>query len=257
MTTAFLVPSLVQLRTTFNGRFPQRDKTSDGWIGDAAHQLTSSKHNPDAEGRVHAIDVDRDLRDDGGVAMQDVIDRILTNQRAGDRRLQNIIFNRRIWSRSWGWTPRDYDGENPHEKHAHFECRLLDAARNATYSWPMPPHNIPEDLMAFADEKIPITITTGVELFEPDKPAGTEVSAATILQLAAIHSGRAARKIDLVLAKLDQLAGADNSDEQAVIAGVLAGLNPQAIAAAVAEALPADQAQKVVDELASRLRTNA
>lgn len=151
MTTPYLVPCLVELRTAINGRFPQRDKTSDGWIGDLAHQATTSKHNPDSAGRVHAIDVDKDLRD-GTVTMQDVIDRILHNQRNGDRRLQNIIFNRRIWSRSWGWTPREYDGLNAHQHHAHFEARTVDTARNATYSWPMPPHPIPEDDMPTPEE---------------------------------------------------------------------------------------------------------
>ena len=43
--------------------------------------------------------------------------------------------------------------------------------------------------------------------------------------------------------------GADQVDEHAVIAGVLAGLSPEAIAAAI----PADLAQRVADELAARL----
>jgi hypothetical protein len=146
MATPFLVPCLVALRTTVNGRFPRRDKASDGWIADAAHVAAgTSKHIPDSAGRVHALDLDADLRDDAGVSMQDVIDRILHNQRYGDGRLQNVIYRRRIWSRSWGWTPREYTGINAHLMHAHFEARTVDSARNSTYPWPMPPHPIPED----------------------------------------------------------------------------------------------------------------
>lgn len=47
--------------------------------------------------------------------------------------------------------------------------------------------------MANWDDTIKITGTTGKELFEPDREAGTEVAAGTILQLSAIHAGRAAR----------------------------------------------------------------
>lgn len=50
-----------------------------------------------------------------------------------------------------------------------------------------------ENGMANWDDTIKITGTTGKELFEPDREAGTEVAAGTILQLSAIHAGRAAR----------------------------------------------------------------
>ena len=57
---AYLAPSLVQLRNEINRRWPNRDKTSDGWIGDPAHQATKSDHNPDSKGCVHALDIDKD-----------------------------------------------------------------------------------------------------------------------------------------------------------------------------------------------------
>lgn len=53
-------------------------------------------------------------------------------------------------------------------------------------------------------------------------------------------------RIEAALAKL---AGTDLVDEPAIVAGVLAGLSPEAIAAAV----PSDLAQRVADELAARL----
>lgn len=42
-------------------------------------------------------------------------------------------------------------------------------------------------------------------------------------------------------------------DEQAIVTGVLAGLNPAEIAKAVTAAMPTDQARRVADELAARL----
>jgi hypothetical protein len=56
--------------------------------------------------------------------MERIVQTILRRCRDGrEVRLQNIIYNGRIWSRSWEWTQRDYRGDNPHDKHAHFGFR--------------------------------------------------------------------------------------------------------------------------------------
>src|SRR5919112_6383285 len=138
MVSWILVPCLVSLRNEFNAVAPRRDRTSDGSIGDPAHAQTSSDHNPDETGNtpyedadsrneVHAIDVDKDLRKPGW-SMQKCVEIIVVRHRtARDNRLQNVIYNRRIWSRSWGWTARAYTGSNPHDKHAHFSSRYTTA----------------------------------------------------------------------------------------------------------------------------------
>ena len=41
-----IAKSLEKLRAQINAKFPNRNKLSDGWIGDPAHQSTSSDHNP-------------------------------------------------------------------------------------------------------------------------------------------------------------------------------------------------------------------
>lgn len=146
MASWILVPSLVSLRNEFNELAPHRDKASDGSIGDTSHAAASSDHNPDETGNtptedadnvneVHAIDVDDDLRK-AGWSMSRCVEIIVTRHREGrDNRLQNVIWNRRIWSRSWGWTARSYNGPSPHTEHAHFSARYTTAQEADTRGW--------------------------------------------------------------------------------------------------------------------------
>lgn len=158
MASWILVPCLVSLRNEFNTLAPSRDKSSDGSIGDTAHASSSSDHNPDETGNtpyedpdnineVHAIDVDIDLRRSGWT-MARAVEIIVTRHRTGaDDRLQNVIYNRRIWSRSWGWTAREYTGSNPHDHHAHFSSRYTTAQEQNTRGWGL--------LEAAGDEHLP------------------------------------------------------------------------------------------------------
>jgi murein L,D-transpeptidase YcbB/YkuD len=141
-----LIPCLVTLRKEFDKIAPGRDHASDGSIGNLAHQQESSDHNPDETGRtpysdtdklneVHAIDVDDDLRKTGWT-MDRAVQIIVTRHRAGlDDRLQNVIYNRRIWSRSWGWAARAYTGASTHTEHAHFSARYTTAQESDTRAW--------------------------------------------------------------------------------------------------------------------------
>lgn len=141
-----LVPSLVRLRAEFNVIAPARDRSSDGSIGDQAHADRVSSHNPDETGavpvrdadsrnEVHAIDVDVDLRTPG-LTMEMVVQHLVARSRAGlEDRLRNIIYNRRIWAASSGWKQQTYTGDNPHDKHAHFEASYATAAEADTHSW--------------------------------------------------------------------------------------------------------------------------
>ena len=110
-----------QLREQFDDSFPDRDRRSDGWVGDLRHQSRStSDHNPDKNGIVHAIDVDRDV---SGTAkpdlMPDIADQIRLAAKAGDKRISYIIFNGRIASSRMGWRWRKYSGINAHDHHCH------------------------------------------------------------------------------------------------------------------------------------------
>jgi peptidoglycan hydrolase-like protein with peptidoglycan-binding domain len=121
---ATLIRGLTVLRAEFDAVNPGRDHTSDGWIGDQAHLLRISDHNPDAVGIVHAIDVDTD-----GVPMARIVAYLAARCKSqAETRLQYIIYRRIIWSHSWGWTPRIYTGLDPHTGHAHFSSRYTAAA---------------------------------------------------------------------------------------------------------------------------------
>ncbi len=71
-----------------------RDRSSDGWVGDLRHASRPSDHNPDAEGIVRAIDIDRDL---SGKAkpdlMPDLADQLRLCAKRGDKRISYIIFS--------------------------------------------------------------------------------------------------------------------------------------------------------------------
>ena len=110
-----------QLREQFDDTFPDRDRRSDGWIGDTRHSARPSDHNPDkTTGMVRAIDVDRDV---SGHAkpdlMPDIADQIRLAAKAGDKRISYVIFNGRIASSRMGWRWRKYSGSNPHAHHCH------------------------------------------------------------------------------------------------------------------------------------------
>jgi hypothetical protein len=144
--TPILVPCGVRLRSDFNAIAPGRDKASDGWIGDTAHQQETSDHNDDETGRVpirdadkvhevHAIDVDDDLRE-SDLTMEKVVQFLLGRCRSGaETRLRYIIYNRRIWEASNGWRQRAYTGPSPHTEHAHFSFSYDTAREASTASW--------------------------------------------------------------------------------------------------------------------------
>ena len=109
-----------QLREQFDDSYPDRDRTSDGWIGDTRHQARPSDHNPDAQGIVRAIDIDRDLSGKTKPdLMPDLADQIRLCGKSGDKRISYIIFNGRIASSKKSWAWRAYDGINKHNHHCH------------------------------------------------------------------------------------------------------------------------------------------
>jgi hypothetical protein len=110
----------VKLRAQVNNAYPDRDKSSDGWVADARHLAAgTSDHIPDSAGWVRALDLDRDL---SGKSKPDLMPYLANQLRAlakSDRRISYIIFAGKIASRKSLWRFIKYRGINPHEKHLH------------------------------------------------------------------------------------------------------------------------------------------
>jgi hypothetical protein len=128
-----------QLRLQLDDSYPDRDRTSDGWIGDVRHSARPSDHNPDAAGIVRAIDIDRDL---SGKAkpdlMPDLADQIrLFAKRDKSKRIAYVIFNSKIASPRTFWRFKPYKGSNPHVKHCHISFTKKGDTDGSFFNIPM------------------------------------------------------------------------------------------------------------------------
>lgn len=123
---ATLAPCLRNLFNEIDAVWPGRDRRTDGWIGDAAHQQRQSDHNPDSRGIVHAIDIDKD-----GINPEYVVEQCISENRP----TEYVIWNRQIWSRSKDFKPRKYTGDNPHTDHIHVSIRYGTYWESADWTW--------------------------------------------------------------------------------------------------------------------------
>ena len=110
----------VKLRAQVNNAYPDRDKSSDGWIADARHLAAgTSDHIPDSAGWVRAVDLDRDLSGKSKPDLMPYLANQLRTLAKSDGRISYIIFAGKIASRKSLWRFIKYRGANPHEKHMH------------------------------------------------------------------------------------------------------------------------------------------
>ena len=133
-----LAKSLITLIDQVDAKFPIRDRSSDGSIGDARHQAEVSDHNPDREGVVRALDITHDPAHGVDTYM------FAENLRLGrDPRIKYVISNRKICGDegfakrsgvpAWTWTA--YHGTNPHNMHVHISVNANDVLADDTRPW--------------------------------------------------------------------------------------------------------------------------
>ncbi len=127
----YLNPALTGFRAAVNDAYPNRDRTSDGTIGDTAHQGTASDHNPDPDGSVDAWDMDVDLRSGNDAAEIEHLKAVFQAHPSS----RYWIHNREEASRSTGWRRVRYTGSNPHTGHVHWNTR--EQFENSQAPWPV------------------------------------------------------------------------------------------------------------------------
>lgn len=126
MPAAYEAKSLRNLKATLDLRWPNRDRRTDGWIGDAAHKAQVSDHNPDPNtGVVRARDIDKD-----GIVPEVVVAACILHPAT-----RYVIYNRRIYRVADHFRPRVYDGSNPHTDHIHESILHEIAAENSPAPW--------------------------------------------------------------------------------------------------------------------------
>lgn len=237
----YLAPALAVGRSEVNTRWPNRDKTSDGTIGDAAHQATRSDHNPNSRESVDAWDMDKD-----GVDVWAVI-------RAFERHPSSHywIYNRQIADRDNGWEPVPYNGPNPHTAHVHFSIRQSAAAEQDRRPWGLLPEEEDVTLNATQDARLRNievygnAMMRGVDATGLDNGSGTPVTIPNAL----------ARKMEAVLSAV---AAVDSEVAERLAAQFdeidaeldAAGSEREALAAAV-EAVPERTAEALREQPAS------
>ena len=128
-----------QLRLQIDDSYIDRDRRSDGWIGDTRHSARPSDHNPDEQGIVRAIDIDRDL---SGKAKPDLMPYLADEirffaKRDKSKRISYIIFAGRIASPRLGWRWRKYSGINSHHSHLHISFTKKGDTDGSFFNIPM------------------------------------------------------------------------------------------------------------------------
>lgn len=132
-----LAHALEHLVAEADAAVPDRNKASDGSIGDARHQQGSSDHNPgpivDGKAIVRAVDITNDPR----LNLPVVAERIRAQAAA---RLPQVfaggyvILNGRITAEDWsGW--RHYTGTDPHVSHVHVSSSRAAAQFDSRARW--------------------------------------------------------------------------------------------------------------------------
>lgn len=139
-----VVPCLKEGRDQLDHAYPNREHGAEGFIGDTAHQGSSSSHNPDESGNpeysdrdgkdeVRAWDADKDLNSANGLTMEDEVQRLITGLRQGKFWwIRYVIFRGRIWHRRDNFVTRVYTGSNQHNDHAHFNSDFTQTADGVT-----------------------------------------------------------------------------------------------------------------------------
>lgn len=133
----------VTLRDQIDQAYPNRDRRSDGWIGDTAHSARVSDHNPDDEGIVYAIDIDENMGKGpwrNGRAARKLANQLVAyagSNKPGAGRIKYVVYENALASGTyrskwWQWRP----GPWGHTQHIHVS--FTEAAKRDSRPFPLP-----------------------------------------------------------------------------------------------------------------------
>ncbi len=120
-------PCLLVLRAQLDSRWPDRNRASDGIMGDARHRRRTSDHNLG-----NALDITHDPAH--GVDVQRLADEWRRQMAAYPHgRISYLIHCGRIASARTAWLWVRYTGANPHKSHLHLS--VVAAKRTVDRPW--------------------------------------------------------------------------------------------------------------------------
>lgn len=219
--------SLDVLLAEIDDHAPDRNRASDGSIGDAAHATRSSDHNPwvkvGATGVVRARDFTHDPA--GGLDCQVLADRLADMIRTGAHPALGdgayIIWRSRIFSRSrvdegWRWYGDWSSGRNPHDKHLHLSVAYLAAGFDSTAPWGV--FQPEDDMFTDEDRKLLRNIENDVDrLARQHKRIETRLSPDAAIRTklnTLIRQGKATRgDLEELATELDAIAAEVTDDD--------------------------------------------
>ena len=130
-----------QLRLQVDDSYPDRLRSSDGWVADARHvKAGTSDHIPDpVSGIVRALDLSRNLCPSGEPDLMPYLADQIRDfaKRDKSKRIAYVIFDKKIASARSLWRFRPYRGSNPHIKHMHISFTKKGDTDSSFFNIPM------------------------------------------------------------------------------------------------------------------------
>jgi len=142
---AKLVAGGVTLRDQLDARFPNRDKSSDGWVGDSAHAARGnlSFHNPDKNGWVRALDIDENFgagkfgNGRNARALADQLVAYAASGLPGGDRVLHVVYEDKVASGTYKASWWKFRGKG-YSHYQHIHISFTDKARKDSQLWPLP-----------------------------------------------------------------------------------------------------------------------
>ena len=133
----------VRLRDQVNARFPNRDKRSDGWIGDRAHTQRESDHNP-VDNVVYALDLDENMgsgRARNGRTAQHLANQLIAyamSDLPGHNRIKYVVYEGKIASGTYRKTWWKWRGGKDWAHYQHIHISFQKSAKHDNTIYPLP-----------------------------------------------------------------------------------------------------------------------